>query len=90
MECASSKRAWLNSIDKNIASEARAKTTKELFSRSAFYTRDLEAGSVFSEDSFAMKKPGGGMNVSMANQLVGKTLKEDRCFDDFVSVEDFL
>jgi hypothetical protein len=37
-----------------------------------------------------MKKPGGGMDVSMAIQLVGKTLKEDRCFDDFVSVEDFL
>lgn len=79
----------MNKIDKNIASEARAKT-KKLFSRSAFYTRDMKAGSVFSEDSFAMKKPGGGMNVSMANQLVGKTLKEDRCFDDFVSVEDFL
>jgi len=78
-----------NIIDKNKASKER-KATKELFSRSAFYTRDMKAGSVFSEDCFAMKKPGGGMNVSMANQLVGKTLKEDRCFDDFVSVEDFL
>ena len=78
-----------NSIDKNKASEER-KVTKELFSRSAFYTRDMKAGSVFSEDSFAVKKPGGGMDVSMANQLLGKTLKEDRCFDDFVSEEDFL
>jgi N-acetylneuraminate synthase len=78
-----------NSIDKNKASEER-KVTKELFSRSAFYTRDMKAGSVFSEESFAVKKPGGGMDVSMANQLLGKTLKEDRCFDDFVSVEDFL
>lgn len=79
----------MNKIDKNIASAARSKT-KELFSRSAFYSKDIKAGEVFSEDSFAMKKPGGGIDIAIANQLIGKTLKQERYFDDFVSTEDFL
>lgn len=78
-----------NKIDKNTASLARAKT-KELFSRSAFYVKDIKVGEVFSKESFAMKKPGGGLDISMANKLIGKTLKENKCFDDFVSIEDFL
>jgi N-acetylneuraminate synthase len=82
-------RGLANSIDKKKAAEER-KATKELFSRSAFYIKDMKAGSVFSKDSFALKKPGGGMDVLQAKQLVGKTLKDDKNFDDFVSVEDFL
>jgi N-acetylneuraminate synthase len=83
-----SEKGLANSVDKNKASEERA-DTKELFSRSAFYTRDMKAGAVLSKESFAMKKPGGGMNISIVNQLVGKTLKEDKGFDDFVRHEDF-
>jgi N,N'-diacetyllegionaminate synthase len=78
-----------NSIDKDRVSEEKT-ITKELFSRSAFYTGDMKAGSVFRESNFAIKKPGGGMNISMAHQMLGKTLKENKFFDDFVSVEDFL
>ena len=78
-----------NKVDKNIMSNERAKT-KELFSRSAFYIKDMVKGDILSEESFAMKKPGGGLDISSARHLIGKRLKHDRFFDDYVNTEDFL
>ncbi len=78
-----------NGVDKNIAADQR-KGTKILFSRSGFYTKKMNKGEIFNEDCYAMKKPGGGMTSSSLKQLIGRTLKVNKNFDDFVSSEDFV
>jgi len=77
-----------NPIDKDLAAKKRA-DTKNLFSRSAFYTKDLMKGDVLAENSFAMKKPAGGLSYEDAKELIGKEMSVDRVFDDFIKVEDF-
>ncbi|MBE1298297.1 MAG: N-acetylneuraminate synthase [Alteromonadaceae bacterium] len=75
-------------IDKGVAAESRLET-KQLFSRSAFYTGALSAGKVLERSDFAMKKPGGGVSYEEALALVGKTLNVDKSFDDFLELGDF-
>ncbi len=77
-----------NPIDKDLAAKKRA-DTKNLFSRSAFYTKDLMKGDVLTENSFAMKKPAGGLSYEDAKGLIGKKMSVDRVYDDFIRVEDF-
>lgn len=75
-------------VDKSIAASRRS-DTKRLFSRSAFYTRELPAGTILEKSDFAMKKPGGGLEYKEALSLIGKTLTLDKSFDDFVQYGDF-
>lgn len=75
-------------VDKGAAAKSR-QDTKQLFSRSAFYTRELPAGKVLERSDFAMKKPGGGITHEQALSLIGRTLNVDKSFDDFVDYGDF-
>lgn len=75
-------------LDKDFISNQRSKT-KKLFSRSAFYSADFKAGEIFNENSFNMKKPGGGMSFNEVKKLFGKKIIKDKMFDDFISTEDF-
>ena len=75
-------------VDKGNAAKNR-QDTKQLFSRSAFYTGELASGKVLERCDFAMKKPGGGLSYEEALALVGKTLNKNKFFDDFVEYRDF-
>lgn len=75
-------------VDKNKSAASRNKT-KQLFSRSAFYNRDIVAGTVLQREDFSFKKPGGGINYEDALSLIGKTLNQDKSFDDYVDFGDF-
>jgi N-acetylneuraminate synthase len=75
-------------VDKNAMSNARSET-KQLFSRSAFFARNMQKGDVLEKSSFKMKKPGGGMNYELASGLIGKKLTVDKEFDDFLNQGDF-
>lgn len=77
-----------NPIDKDLAAKKRA-DTKNLFSRSAFYTKGLIKGEVLTENSFAMKKPAGGLSYGCVQKLIGKEILIDRVRDDFIKAEDF-
>lgn len=63
--------------------------TKNLFSRSAFYSKEMVPGDTLSEAHIAMKKPGGGMAFEKAKLLVGKKVTTARCYDDYVQAGDF-
>lgn len=76
-------------VDKSNAAKSR-KDTKQLFSRSAFYTREISPGKIMERKDFAMKKPGGGLTYEEAKTLIGKTLKNKKTKDDFVDLGDFL
>jgi len=81
-------RGMKNKIDKNTASNNR-KQTKELFSRSAFYSKNILAGDIFDKNTFKMKKPGGGIKSGDIKKLLGKKIIKKRDYDDFVKFEDF-
>jgi N-acetylneuraminate synthase len=81
-------RGFNTPVDKAKSAEAR-KDTKLLFSRSAFYKQSMKVGDQLKPESFAMKKPGGGLSYEQVNQLIGRTLKIDKYQDDFLSLEDF-
>ena len=75
-------------VDKAVAAAARGET-KTLFSRSAFFSRDIVKGEVLSLNDFEMKKPGGGLNYSEAISYLGKRLSVSKSFDDYLLSEDF-
>lgn len=72
-----------DSIVKNLSA------TKKLFSRSAFFTKEIQKGEVFKLNNFAMKKPGGGLCFNEAKKLLGKKISKNRKLDDYVKKEDF-
>ncbi|GIU43393.1 N-acetylneuraminate synthase [Shewanella colwelliana] len=75
-------------VDKNMAAALRD-NTKTLFSRSAFYIKDIAEGEIFEKHHFGMKKPGGGISFQQANSLIGKKCLSSKNFDDFVNIGDF-
>lgn len=77
-----------SSVDKNNSAANRIET-KQLFSRSAFYNKNMTAGTVLQREDFSFKKPGGGINYEDALPLIGKTLNQDKSFDDYVEYGDF-
>ncbi len=70
-------------VDKNIAAAERAEI-KKIFSRSAFFIKDKKAGEVLNAGDFGMKKPGGGLDIEAAESLIGRELKIDKYFDDYL------
>ncbi len=77
-----------NRINKNsVVKDLSA--TKKLFSRSAFFTKEIQKGEVFKLQDFAMKKPGGGLCFKDTKRLVGKKIIKNRKLDDYVKKEDF-
>ncbi len=77
-----------NKINKDLAADFRGET-KKLFSRSAFYVKDMKEGEVLSENDFSMKKPGGGLDYSSAKRLIGKVVNKNKKIDDFLEKGDF-
>jgi N-acetylneuraminate synthase len=78
----------LQPVDKNSAAEERAET-KKIFSRSAFFIKDKKSGEILTADDFAMKKPGGGLDLDMAKSLIGRELKVNKYFDDYLTEDCF-
>ena len=62
---------------------------KKIFSRSAFYSRDLKKGQILKKDDFQMKKPGGGLDYDVALEMVGMELLKDVSAEDFLRNGDF-
>ena len=77
-----------NKIDKNFAANERS-ATKILFSRSAYYSEDQEKGTEFKENSFIMKKPGGGLSYDEVKKFIGKKIKNSKKKSDIVQSGDF-
>lgn len=77
-----------NKIDKNFAANKRS-ATKILFSRSAYYSEDQEKGTEFKENSFIMKKPGGGLSYDEVKKFIGKKIKNSKKKSDIVQSGDF-
>lgn len=50
---------------------------RALFRKSAVVLRDLPAGHVLTREDMGFRKPGGGLNVDEAEQLIGRALRED-------------
>jgi N-acetylneuraminate synthase len=75
-------------IDKDKQAKERA-DVKKLFSRSAFYSRDLKKGQILKKDDFQMKKPGGGLDYNVALDMVGMELLKDVFAEDFLRNGDF-
>ncbi|MGF1765944.1 N-acetylneuraminate synthase family protein [Enterovibrio makurazakiensis] len=75
-------------IDKSLMASNRQET-KVLFSRSAFCIKELNAGEILTEAHFAMKKPGGGLSIEEARNLIGKKVTKNLGFDDYICVGDF-
>ncbi len=50
---------------------------RALFRKSAVVLRALPAGHVLTREDFGFRKPGGGLNVDEAEQLIGRTLRMD-------------
>ncbi|WP_216651665.1 N-acetylneuraminate synthase family protein [Vibrio sp. THAF190c] len=81
--------AGINSkVNKSEQAEARVET-KKLFSRSAFFIKDIKKGATLSRSDFAMKKPGGGLTYDEALRFIGKQLKVNKSFDDYLNIGDF-
>lgn len=75
-------------VDKDKQAKERA-DVKKLFSRSAFYSRDLKKGQILKKDDFQMKKPGGGLDYNVALEMVGMELLKDVFAEDFLRNGDF-
>lgn len=76
-----------NPISKDESAADRLHT-KNLFSRSAFYSSNLDRGLTFCEEHIAMKKPGGGLTYQEAKELIGKTIIDSCGVDDYIKLGD--
>ena len=58
--------------------------------RSIVVTRDMKAGEILSRDDIDVKRPGTGIEPGRANELVGRTLKNDIESDMLLAESDLL
>lgn len=79
----------MNSVVNKAAAAEIRNDTKKLFSRSAFFIKDIKEGETLERHHFAMKKPGGGMPLHEAKSLIGKRCISPRRYDDYVNEGDF-
>jgi N-acetylneuraminate synthase len=70
------------------ASESEEKKTE--FRRSLVLTKDLQKGSIITEDDIDFKRPGGGLNPEMLNFIIGRTLNKDLNFDHMLTTQDIV
>jgi sialic acid synthase SpsE len=55
---------------------------RDVARKSLVAARDLEAGTLLTEDDIAVKRPGGGLSPAMYWDLVGTRLDQDKSQDD--------
>lgn len=76
-----------NTVDKDKVAESKLET-RNLFGRSAFYSKNLDHGDIIKEGDIMMKKPGGGLQDEDLSFFYGKKLVKKISKDDFVKFGD--
>ena len=77
-----------NPVDK----DAMAKDTKELrniFTKSIVARRNLEVGTILTQDDVTLKKPGTGIPAARLPEIVGRRLNRSIASDTLISEQDF-
>jgi pseudaminic acid synthase len=59
------------------------------FSRSLYLIEDMKSGDVISEKNVKSIRPGFGLHPKYYNEILGKTIKNNKSFGDRLSKEDF-
>jgi N-acetylneuraminate synthase len=77
-----------NPIVKDEMAES-LKTMKGLFNKSIVAGRDIEAGTVLTENHFAYKKPGTGLSAKDYQRYLGKRLNKSVEYNHFFEEGDF-
>ena len=74
----------LGSGDKCVAPSERANI--EIARKSIVAARDIAAGETFSEENITVKRPGGGINPMLWDDVIGKTAIRDFAYDSLIEL----
>jgi N-acetylneuraminate synthase len=74
-------------VDKDMMAE-ELRQQKQLFGRSLAPVRDLPKGHVITEEDLTFKKPGGGLQWSDRDKIIGRTLACDVLTKRLLKIED--
>jgi N-acetylneuraminate synthase len=77
-----------NPVDKEAMAQD-AEELRNMFTKSIVARRDLEAGTILTNDDLTLKKPGTGIPAVRLPQIVGRRLKCSIAADTPISEEDF-
>ena len=77
-----------NPVDKE-AMALNAKELRNMFTKSIVARRDLEAGTILTNDDLTLKKPGTGIPAARLAEIAGRRLKRSIAADTPISEEDF-
>jgi N-acetylneuraminate synthase len=76
-----------NPVDKNeIANELS--DMRGLFNKSIVANKDLQRGTILSEDMITFKKPGTGISPDKLNLVLGKKINRDIQYDELIQLSD--
>ncbi len=76
-----------NPVDKSTIPDDLQKL-RGVFTKSIVAARNLAAGTVLSEADLALKKPGGGLEATRLDEVIGRTLRTDIARDTKIRLED--
>jgi len=77
-----------NPVDKEeMARDMEA--LRNMFTKSIVARRNIEAGTILTNDDVTLKKPGTGIPAARLPEIVGRRLKRSIAADTLISVEDF-
>ena len=74
-------------LDKDREAE-RLAPMRDLFTRSLVVRRDIEAGTVLTDDDLALKKPGTGLPDARRTSVVGRTARRNLAADHLLTLDD--
>jgi N-acetylneuraminate synthase len=77
-----------NPVDKEAMAQD-AKELRNMFTKSIVARRNLEAGTILTNDDVTLKKPGTGIPAARLPEIVGRQLKRSIAADTLISEEDF-
>jgi N-acetylneuraminate synthase len=77
-----------NPVDKE-AMAREAKELRNMFTKSIVARRNLEAGTILTNDDVTLKKPGTGIPAARLPEIVGRQLKRSIAADTLICEEDF-
>lgn len=68
---------------------AREMNQRTAFRRSIVAARSIKAGEVLSEDSITFRRPGTGLDPTLAGQILGMKARRDIEYDSMITMQDF-
>ena len=74
-------------VDKSIL-RPEAKSLRDIFMKSLYAAKDIQAGEILSKEHLTAKKPGTGIPISEVTHVIGKTVKNNIKFNSMLQLDD--